>query len=93
LSLEENCSAGRLKWDNQIVKDRNTPLPHPGPFRVARVNGEFGAIIAAAGIVLLGVVGLDLGPGFLLGATITGIGVAFLLYRAHKKPLFPGRFF
>jgi len=86
-------AVGWLKWDNRVVKDHNTPLPHPGPFRVPRVDGEFGAIVAAIGIVVLGVVGLDLGLGFLLGAIIIGIGVSFLLYLAHKKPLFPKRFF
>jgi hypothetical protein len=75
------------------VKDHNSGAPHPGPFRIASVDGEFGAIVAAIGIVLLGLTDLDLAPGFLLGATILGIGVAVLLYLLHKKPLFPKRFF
>ncbi len=75
------------------MKDHNTPPPHPGPFRIASVGGEFGAIIVAIGFVLLGLTGLDLGPGFLLVATILGIGIAILLHFVHKKPLFPKQFF
>ncbi len=74
------------------VKDHSTPR-HPGPFRIASVGGEFGAIIVAVGFVLMGVFGLDLGPGFLLGGIVLGVGVAVLLRFAHKKPLFPKRFF
>jgi hypothetical protein len=74
------------------VKDHSTPR-HPGPFRIASVGGEFAAIIVAIGFVVLGLVGLDIGPGFILGAAVLGIGIAILLRFAHRKPLFPNRFF
>ena len=57
------------------------------------MDGEFGAIIAALGIVLLGLTGLDLGPGFFFGAAIIGVGIAILLRFVYRKPLFPKRFF
>jgi len=73
------------------VKDHSTPK-HPGPFRIARVSGEFGAIIVAVGLVYLGLVGLPIAKFFLFGAVIIGAVVALLFRVFRKKALFPDHF-
>lgn len=58
---------------------------HPGPWRIMQVDTGFAGIVVAAGLVVLGLVGLPtLTPVFLLGALPVGIAVALLL-RATRK--------
>ena len=58
---------------------------HPGPWRIMQVDTGFAGIVVAAGLVVLGLVGLPtLTPVFLLSALPVGIAVALLL-RATRK--------
>ena len=83
----------RRQWeDNWIVKHPSTPK-HPGPFRIASVGGEAGAIIVAIGFVYLGLAGLPIAKSFLAGAVLLGAVVAILFRVSRKKPLFPDHFF
>jgi hypothetical protein len=52
---------------------------HPGPFRGMRVDSEFAGLLLAAGFLLMGAVGLDIGKFFVLGALGFGLAVALLL--------------
>jgi hypothetical protein len=52
---------------------------HPGPWQIMKVDSEFAGILVAVGFVVMGVVGLDIGKWFLMGAIVLGIGVALLL--------------
>jgi hypothetical protein len=74
------------------VKDHSTPK-HPGPFRIASVGGEVGALIVAIGFVYLGLAGLPIAKFFLAGALLVGAVVALLFRAFRKKPLFPDHFF
>jgi hypothetical protein len=60
------------------MKDRDANR-HPGPFRLMRVDAEFGGIIVAVAFVVLGLVGLPMAKWFLLAALAFGIAVALLL--------------
>jgi len=52
---------------------------HPGPFRGMRVDSEFAGLLLAAGFLVLGAVGLDIGKFFVFGALGLGLAVALLL--------------
>jgi hypothetical protein len=43
------------------------------------VDSEFAGLLLAAGFLVMGAVGLDIGKFFVLGAVGLGIGVALLL--------------
>ena len=59
--------------------------PHPGPWRVPQVDAEFAGFIAAAGIVVLGLVSMPtLAPIFLFGAGFVGVLVALLLHFTRR---------
>ena len=55
------------------------PVRHPGPFRGMRVDSEFAGLLLAAGFLVMGAVGLDIGKFFVLGAVALGLAVALLL--------------
>ena len=46
--------------------------PHPGPFRIPRVDAEFAGILIAAGFVIMGVVAIPIAKWFVLGALVLG---------------------
>ena len=46
--------------------------PHPGPFRIPRVDAEFAGILIAVGFVIMGVVAIPIAKWFLLGALALG---------------------
>ena len=52
---------------------------HPGPFRGMRVDSEFAGLLLAAGFLVMGAVGLDIGKFFVFGALGLGLAVALLL--------------
>ena len=60
------------------------PQNHPGPFRGMRVDSEFAGLLLAAGFLVMGAVGLDIGKFFVLGAVVLGITVALLLRFTRK---------
>lgn len=62
----------------QPMKNRDSAR-HPGPFRGMRVDSEFAGLLLAAGFLLMGAVGLDIGRFFVLGAVGLGLVVALLL--------------
>jgi hypothetical protein len=74
------------------VKDHGTS-PHPGPFRIPKLAGEFDAVMIAVGFIALGLAGLPIAKFFLLGAILFGAIVALLFRFFRRKPLFPNRFF
>jgi len=55
------------------------PPKHPGPFRVMHVDSEFAGLLLAAGFLVMGAVGLDIGKFFVLGAIGVGVVVAVVL--------------
>jgi hypothetical protein len=57
---------------------------HPGPFRGMRVDSEFAGLLLAAGFLVMGAVGLDIGKFFVLGALALGVAVAILLRVIRK---------
>jgi hypothetical protein len=61
-----------------------TPKPHPGPFRIIKVDAEFAGILVAAGFFVMGFVSVPIAKGFLVGAFLVGIGVAVLLALIRK---------
>ena len=46
--------------------------PHPGPFRIPRVDAEFAGILIAVGFVIMGVVAIPIAKWFVLGALVLG---------------------
>lgn len=73
------------------VKDHSVPR-HPGPFRIPKLEGEFDAVLVAAGFIALGLAGLPIAKFFLLGAVLVGVAIAVLFRVVRRKPLFPNRF-
>ncbi len=53
------------------MKDHST-TPHPGPFRIPKVDAEIAGIGVAVGFVVMGVVALPIAKWFLLGAVLLG---------------------
>ncbi|HEY3927156.1 MAG TPA: hypothetical protein VGL89_02170 [Candidatus Koribacter sp.] len=74
------------------MKDRNTPPPHPGPFRIPKLAAEFDSVLIAVGFIVLGLAGLPLAKFFLIGAVAVGVIIAVLFRILRKKPLFPSHF-
>ncbi|MGA9471401.1 MAG: hypothetical protein WBV36_02995 [Terriglobales bacterium] len=58
---------------------RREPQKHPGPFRGMRVDSEFAGLLLAAGFLVMGAVGLDIGKFFVLGAFSLGLAIALVL--------------
>lgn len=46
--------------------------PHPGPFRIPRVDAEIAGILVALGFVVMGIVAIPIVKWFLLGALLLG---------------------
>jgi hypothetical protein len=65
-----------------FVKKPDIQPPHPGPFRMMKVNPGLAGILIAVGIVVLGIVGLPIAKWFLLGAVLVGCVIAFILHLA-----------
>ena len=53
--------------------------PHPGPFRIPRVDAELAGILVAVGFVVMGVVAIPIAKWFLLGALL--LGGMFAIFR------------
>lgn len=66
------------------MKNRDSSR-HPGPWQVMKVDSEFAGLFLAAGFLVMGAVGLDIGKYFVLGALGLGVGVAVLLRVIHKR--------
>ncbi len=49
-----------------------------------RVDSEFAGLLLAAGFLVMGAVGLDIGKFFVLGALALGVAVAILLRVIRK---------
>ena len=60
------------------MEHRDSPK-HPGPFRGMQVDSEFAGLLLAAGFLVMGAVGLDIGKFFVLGAVGVGVVVAVVL--------------
>jgi len=58
---------------------------HPGPWRVMQVDSEFAGILAAVGFLVLGLVSMPVGTGFVLGSIALGAVVALALRFAPKN--------
>ena len=58
--------------------------PHPGPFRIPRVDSEFAGILIGIGFVIMGVVAIPIAKWFLLGALV--LGGLFALVRHFAEP-------
>jgi hypothetical protein len=58
---------------------------HPGPWRVMRVDSEFAGILLAVGFLVMGLVSMPVGTGFVLGSITLGVVVALLLRFIPKK--------
>ena len=59
--------------------EHRDPPRHPGPFRGMKVDSEFAGLLLAAGFLVMGAVGLDIGKWFVMGAVVLGLAVALLL--------------
>lgn len=66
------------------MKD-HTPTPHPGPYRIMRINSESAGIIVAIGFVVMGVVGVPIAKWFLICGVLLGVGVAVVLRYLRKR--------
>ena len=64
----------------KVTKDQDTK-PHPGPWRITRVDSEFAGLIVAVGFLIMGLVTM---PILLLAAIPLGVGVAWLLRFSRK---------
>lgn len=71
-------------WDNQLMEDHDAKR-HPGPWRVMRVDSEFAGILLAVGFLVLGLVSMPVGTGFVLGSITLGVVVALVLRYTPKK--------
>ncbi len=60
------------------------PKPHPGPFRVMKVDAECAGILVAIGFFVMGFVSVPIAKGFLIGAFAAGIAVAVILGLIRK---------
>jgi len=65
----------RWKHGTSILLERprlkhSEPPKHPGPFLGMTVDSEFAGLLLACGFLVLGVVGLDIGKFFVLGAVL-----------------------
>lgn len=60
------------------------PKPHPGPFRVMKVDAEVAGILVAIGFFVMGFVSVPIAKGFLIGAFLLGIGVAAVLWLIRR---------
>jgi hypothetical protein len=58
--------------------------PHPGPWRVMRVDSEFAGLLVVVGFVVMGLLSMPIATWFLLGALVLGLGVALLLRWIRK---------
>ncbi len=58
---------------------------HPGPWRVMRVDSEFAGILLAVGFLVMGLVSMPVGAGFVLGSITLGVVVALLLRFIPKR--------
>ena len=67
------------------MRDR-TPNPHPGPYRIMRINSESIGIIIAIGFVVMGVVGVPIAKWFLIGGSVLSIGIALVLRYLRNRP-------
>jgi len=65
------------------MKQRQTD-PHPGPFRIPRVDAEFAGILIAVGFVIMGVVAIPIVKWFVLGALALGGFFALLRHFAAR---------
>ncbi len=59
--------------------------PHPGPWRVMRVDSEFAGILVAVGFLVMGLVSMPIGTWFVLGCLLLGVVVALLLRFTSRK--------
>jgi uncharacterized membrane protein YhiD involved in acid resistance len=50
-----------------------------------KVDSEFAGLLLAAGFLVMGAIGLDIGKYFVLGALGLGVGVAILLRFIHRN--------
>ncbi len=57
-----------------------SPKPHPGPFRVMKVDAETAGILVAVAFFVMGFVSVPIAKGFLIGAFLVGIGIAVILW-------------
>ncbi len=64
---------------------QNQTTPHPGPFRIPRVDAEIAGILVAVGFVVMGIVAIPIVKWFLLGAVVLGGGFALLRYFAGRQ--------
>jgi len=62
-----------------------SPKPHPGPFRVMKVDAESAGILVAIGFFVMGFVSVPIAKGFLVGAFLLGIGVAVVLWLIRRR--------
>ncbi len=67
----------------KTMKNRDASR-HPGVMRVMHVDSEFAGLLVAVGFLVMGVIGLDIGKWFVMGALVLGVGVALLLRFIHK---------
>ena len=58
--------------------------PHPGPFRIPRVDAEIAGILVAIGFIVMGVVAIPIVKWFLLGAVVLGGLFAAFRYFARR---------
>jgi hypothetical protein len=63
---------------------RPEPSCHAGIMRVMKIDSEFAGLLVAAGFLVMGVVGLDIGKWFVMGALVLGLPVALLLRLTRK---------
>ncbi len=63
---------------------QHATTPHPGPFRIPRVDAEVAGILVAVGFVVMGVVAIPIVKWFLLGAMVLG-GVFALVRHLAKR--------
>ena len=64
---------------------RPEAVRHAGIMRVMKIDSEFAGLLVAAGFLVMGVVGLDIGKWFVMGAVVLGIAVALLLRLTRKS--------
>lgn len=83
--MREPALAGdRITPAVTAMKEYST-TPHPGPFRIPRVDAEFGGILVAVGFVVMGVVAIPIVKWFLLGAVVFGGACATIRYFARRE--------
>jgi hypothetical protein len=60
--------------------------PHPGPWRIMRIDSGVTGIVLAIGFVIIGVVGVPIAKWFVMAGIGLGVGVAVLLRYMRKRP-------